>query len=83
MRTSEQEVRATLHGYQPAGRIDIGAAVAAGRRQLRRRRARRTAGALILPLAAGAGFAVAADRRARARRGTPGPALVRLWPPFE
>lgn len=60
MRTSEQEVRATLQGYQPAGRVDIGAAVAAGRRQLRQRRARRTAGALILPLAAGAGFAVAA-----------------------
>lgn len=60
MRVSEQEVRATLHDYQPTGRVDIGAAVAAGRRQLHRRRARRTAGALILPLAAGAGFVVAA-----------------------
>lgn len=62
MPLSEQEVRTVLHRHQPTGRIEIGAAVSAGRRQLRRRRARRTAGALVLPLVLGAGFAVTAER---------------------
>lgn len=61
MSLSEQEVRTVLHRYQPTGRVEIGAAVSAGRRQLRRRRARRTAGALVLPLVLGAGFAVTAN----------------------
>lgn len=59
MPVSEQELRTALHQHRPAGRVRTDAALEAGRRKLRRRRARRAAGALALPVLLGAGIVVA------------------------